>query len=399
MSSARVLGARTSARSRRGALLVLAALMIVVMLGMVAFALDLGIVMTARTEAQRAADSAALAAAWELALDSQLQGNHTALHDSMRRRANEFANYHTVGNQEPNPQINSENHVDGDIIIGRLNNPSNLSEPMVFNSILGDNAITVRVRMLGARDTSIPLYFGRVFGIGSTDVTAEATAMFNDNVIGFRTNAVHPTSGLLPFALHVDTWQDLMDGLTTADDWAYDSQTGEVTRGSDGIAEVRLYPGGDSQGDRGGPGHIAPGNFGTVDIGNPNNSARDLLRQIQSGPNQADFSHHGGELILDAGSQTLTLNGDTGVTASMFSAMEKIVGDGRTIMLYNQVTGSGNTAMFTVVGFGGVRVLDYQLTGKNKYILMQPSIVIDPTAVSGNYGQSYFVGQPVRLVR
>ncbi|NIP86786.1 MAG: hypothetical protein GTO03_14980 [Planctomycetales bacterium] len=111
------------------------------------------------------------------------------------------------------------------------------------------------------------------------------------------------------------------------------------------------------------------------------------------------MSHHGGQLTLDAGSQTMTLNGDSGVSAGIQSALNQIVGDGRTIMLYNQVTGRGNNAMFTVVGFAGVRVMDVQFRGQQKSLLIQPAVVTDPTAVSGNYGESYFVGQPVRLVR
>ena len=237
--------------------------------------------------------------------------------------------------------------------------------------------------------------------------------------MGFRTNSENPNSGLLPFVLHVDVWQNLMDGLTGSDNWSYDPVTGNVTSGPDGIAEVSMFPGGGGSGSSGGSGgngggkgkgkgngsggnganQVAPGNFGTVDIGNPNNAAPDLWRQIEFGPNQSDFSYHGGEVSLDAGSQTMTMNGDTGVTASMASSLGQIVGDGRSIMLYSQVTGTGNTAMFTVVGFAGIRVMDYSLSGGDKQILIQPSVVADPTAVSGNYGQSYFIGQPVRLVR
>ena len=49
--------------SRKGAILVLSALLMVFILGMVAFAVDIGYILCARTEAQRAADSGALAGA------------------------------------------------------------------------------------------------------------------------------------------------------------------------------------------------------------------------------------------------------------------------------------------------------------------------------------------------
>ncbi len=231
---------RHGAPPRRGAILVLSAFMMIVMLAMVAFALDVGIVINARVEAQRAADAAALAAAWEFVSDSQVLGQRTSVQDKMRRKAYEFANYHTVRHMTPDPQLNLNNDVDGDIVIGRLNNPSDLSELMVFNSILGDNAITVRVRMLSERNRSIPLSFARALGISTADVTAEATAIFDDNIVGFRTNTKHPHSGVLPFVLHVDTWHDFLDGLMTKDDWAFDPQTGRVQPGSDGIAEIEF---------------------------------------------------------------------------------------------------------------------------------------------------------------
>ena len=48
---------------RRGAIAVLAAIMCVILLGMIAFAVDIGYLAEARTQLQAAADSAALAAA------------------------------------------------------------------------------------------------------------------------------------------------------------------------------------------------------------------------------------------------------------------------------------------------------------------------------------------------
>src|SRR5262245_17794417 len=53
--------------TRRGAVVVLSALLLVVMLGIVAFAVDIGYMLVVRTQLQAAAESAALAAAANLA--------------------------------------------------------------------------------------------------------------------------------------------------------------------------------------------------------------------------------------------------------------------------------------------------------------------------------------------
>ena len=62
----------TRATARRGAILPYLALTIVALLGFMALAIDLGMIMVAKTQAQNAADAAAFAGA--RALQQELQG-------------------------------------------------------------------------------------------------------------------------------------------------------------------------------------------------------------------------------------------------------------------------------------------------------------------------------------
>src|SRR5262249_11569458 len=62
---------------RRGAVLPLVALFIVILLGMVALAIDLGMVMLARTQCQNAADAAAMAGARALNGNTSTNNNYT----------------------------------------------------------------------------------------------------------------------------------------------------------------------------------------------------------------------------------------------------------------------------------------------------------------------------------
>ena len=59
---------RRGRRSRRAVTLILAALMMVFMLAMIAFALDIGYIVLVRTQLQVSADSAAMAAAASMGL-------------------------------------------------------------------------------------------------------------------------------------------------------------------------------------------------------------------------------------------------------------------------------------------------------------------------------------------
>ena len=69
---------------------------------------------------------------------------------------------------------------------------------------------------------------------------------------------------------------------------------------------------------------MPPGNFGTVDIGNPNNNTADISRQIREGVNASDLAYHGGRLELgDAG--TLELNGETGFNSAIKDDLATVI--------------------------------------------------------------------------
>ena len=138
-----------------------------------------------------------------------------------------------------------------------------------------------------------------------------------------------------------------------------------------------------------------------VDIGNPNNSTSDLARQIRNGISKEDLAWFGGTLKLGADG-TLLLNGDTGLSASIKDDLTSIIGQPRAIPLFNRVAGNGNNAMYTVVGFAGIRIVHVKLTGSqnSKQVIIQPAYVVDDAAISTTgTGPSYFVYQPVRLSR
>jgi len=382
---------------RRGVIVVLTAVFLAVLLGFVAFAIDVGVLCLARGEAQNSADAAALAAAMELLDDDQLSGvpDMTDEIASARLNAVEYAARNAVRHAAPVVDANESNDPNGDVVIGYLANPSDQSETMSFADPNQFNAVQVRVRRTAEQNGPVGLFFARIWGIDSADVTAQATAAVLDGVVGFRVPHPSTAAQLLPLALHVDVWNQLLDGTqTTGDQYRYEPETVEVRSGSDGIAELNLYPGA-------GPTQLPAGNLGTVDIGSPGNSTADLSRQILEGVSADDLAYHGGELRLgDDG--TLTLNGDTGLSASIGSDLEAIIGVPRIIPLFDGVPGVGNTAMFHIVGFAGIRIMDVRLTGAmdSKYVIIQPAFVVDDTVItSDDETRSYFIYSGATLVR
>ncbi len=162
---------RNRVRDEQGATLVLTVLGIVVFLGMVALAVDLGMLLGAKTESQRVADAAALAGAGSLitAPDDEARARQWAL------------NYA------------AENTVLGTIADVR---------PEDVDVLLNEHKVRVRVYNVASRSSAIKLVFGRVLGWQSRDVSTVAAA-----------EAVSAGSGVCPLPIALpDRWLDNPNG-------------------------------------------------------------------------------------------------------------------------------------------------------------------------------------------
>lgn len=378
---------RLSGNARRGAVAVYLAICSVVVIGFAALAIDVGMLYVAQAEMQRCADAAAMAAAWELLDEDRLLGGSYAdyLEELARERAAEVAAQNPVHRSPPDV------HEDEDVEVGYLGDLS-YGGSLILTDEAPANAVRVYVRRDSTHGGSIALFFGRFFGVESRDLQAEAVAAFADDIAGYEVTDTTGNAQLLPFSMQIDTWNALLDGSgATEDNYSYDPETGEVYPGADGIPELNFYPGG-------GDGQLPPGNFGTVDIGPDDNSAADVRRQILYGISAEDLSYFGGQLVFGEDG-TFELNGDTGLSAGFKDALEAIKGQPRSIPLFSEVSGPGNNAMYTIVQFGGIQIMNVRLTGpmSQKEVIVQPAIVIDDAALAGS-GSSDYVYTPVRLV-
>lgn len=365
------------ARRRRGAIAVLAAVLMVAFIAIVAFAVDIGYLLHIKTELQRTADASALASCWEYLQAQPLATTVTQTLAGVREKASQYALTNTVGNASPTVDLNTANVTTGDLVLGYIANPSSPSATMNYSDPATFNAVQVRVQSSAERNGASPLFFARIFGFSSLDLQASATAAMNRNIQGFRTPTDGTNLGILPFALDETTWNSLLAGQTP-DNYSWDNSAKTVQAGSDGVREVNLYPQGTG----------SPGNRGTVDIGSNNNSTADIARQIVNGVSSSDLAYHGGELKFnDQG--ILFLNGDTGISAGVKDELTSIIGKPRMIPIFRSVAGPGNNAQYTIVKFVGVRILAVKLTGSasSKYVMLQPANAVAkgliPVAISG----------------
>jgi hypothetical protein len=327
-----------------------------------------------------------MAGAWALIDEGALQGNADpdTTAENARAYVAEFATYNLVTTQ--NPEVDHQ-----DVLVGYLSNPLDPASQLLLDTSHPPNAVQVRVRKAAGLNGEVSLFFARVLGMDSASVQAVATAALLTNIRGFRIPSSGENLGILPFALDEETWIALKEDHVGTDDWDWNTQTGQLRPGMDGILEVNLFPQGTG----------SPGNRGTVDIGPSNNSTADLARQITDGITAEDLEYIGGKLELNEDG-FLYLNGDTGISAGMKDELASIIGQPRTILLFREVIGNGNNATYTIVGFAGIRITDVKLTGSmsSKHVTVQPANNLMNGAIPATGDQrSHFVYSPVWLVR
>lgn len=378
-------------RARRGVVSILAAILAIVMVGMVAFSVDVGYLLSVREELQRTADATALAAVWDYGKRLTDGQNITQSELGARDNAELYARSNGVGSVEPQLGKNVENSADGDMVFGFIQdfyNPTMTTGTATESNPY--NAVRVLVRKDETLNGQAQMFFGRVFGLTGAGLHAEATAALVRNVKGFSIPANGENIDILPFALDLETWESWMAGNGT-DNWAWDEAAKRVCPGSDTELEVNLYPQGTG----------SPGNRGTVDIGSCNNSTSDIVRQILYGVNEDDLAYHGGELVFDEHGE-LDLNGDTGISAGVKDELDFIKGQPRCIPIFREVNGPGNNAIYTIVKWQGIRIVDVKLTGpmSQKRVIVQAAPIVCPGVVpSTTSGTSSYVYSPVVLVK
>lgn len=320
----------------RGAIAVLAAIMLTVLLGAIAFAVDYGYLVKVRTDLQRAADAAALAATQDL-----IRLADTTQDLSQTRATTQEYARSNLG--DAGFQI-----ADADIEIGRFDPDTVYSSVNLLNNGTLDT-VRVTLRRDGVSNPLIPLMFARVLGHQQASVSASATAALQ------KAEHLFPGADILPFATPVELW----DGLDVGDTWnAY------------GDGKLKDAYGGD-----------IPGNWGTLDIGQSNNSTSVLNDQILNGLRQSDldalYAHDriAQPTHLDSSAPTW-MNADTGLSSGLKNSVEQIHGSTRLIPIYSELGGSpqGNNLEFRIVRWGVVTVVDSEWKGeKNTRVVLRKS--------------------------
>jgi Flp pilus assembly protein TadG len=159
---------------KRGSALTLSAISLVVLLAMAGLAIDLAMLYVARSEAQRAADAAAMTGAQELGPSGADYPNvsQAVAEAYAAKQAAAIGNQNLVAGVSPGLDPTKYSACgSGDTV------PAGQDICFDFSNAT-DPRVSVVVQRTAARGNAVPLFFMRIFGISTADVSASAIAEY-----------------------------------------------------------------------------------------------------------------------------------------------------------------------------------------------------------------------------
>lgn len=381
----------TSPPARRGAVIVLLALLLVGVFACTALCIDFGWAAVTKSELQNAADSAAAAGASQLqakygSYQSATPSGKTAITLAAKSTATtystRYAGYNSAGGVA-NLALPA-----GDIQFGF----TDASGTFQANQAAYPNTVQVTTRRDSTANAPLSLFFAPVLGRKTLDITATSSATIYTGLIsGFNPNGGGEDIGggnrgwgddyasastfrctLLPLAFDVNHWNQFISNGTSPD--------GSVSLGDTGSPQIKVYPSPKN----------SPGNFGLLCIGPWTNAQPEFSDWILNGPTASDL-----QTLINAGSFPVSMTtpkpwkGSPGLKSSLLPDFIAIKNQPRLLPLfkpaasspYQAASGSGSNTTYSIVGFVGVRVSQAVGHGTNMTICVEPCDVIDATAI------------------
>lgn len=353
---------------RKAVVVVQAAVCMTVLMGFAAITVDVGMLYRSRAELQAAADSAALAAASSLTEDDMLAlrlggSGASSVISQMVARAQEYSLL--------NETLGSPTTADSSAVSTGWIDVTSATSPIDTSvATANSNAIHVYLEKSGTSNGAVEFFFAPILGMSSAETSASAVAALDDRFMGFDTS--NGSGYLMPLTISQAVYDAEMAAGSDGYDW--DESTGTIGTSSDGIPELNLYP------------YVnAPGNFGLLNIGTPNQSTPGLAAQIENGVDPGDLQTEVGttELLFtqdDGTSVTYDITGNPGMKVALEPAFETREGDVIAFLIHDLVSGTGANATYQITDIKFGRLMDVKLQGG----VSSRGIWIQPAAFSGD---------------
>ncbi len=306
---------------RKGQVLVIASLALVIFSVALAFAIDAGHLVLAAARLQNVSDASTLGAAQVL-----LQEHTAGTEEEDARAAAEAEALRLRDANWPEAGLEVEFGVldaNGDFVAADTSTP----------------ATAVRCRSFRNPDAPggpLNLAFAHLLGVDSASPAARSTSQVASSIYGVL-------SGLRPFAIPQDAL---------------------VPPGQ----QMNFYPAGG-----GGPGHgqamVAPGCWGLLNLDGGACGTPELRDWIRNGYDEP--------VIIDPAAGHRWFDGTPGFRAALQQAVNDIIGETSYMVIYDQVTGQGSNGQFRCVGFLRATVTSCQMTGGNPHMTCRVEEVED----------------------
>ncbi len=343
----------------RGVILVQFTLLLVVLLGLTALAIDTGMIATARVQLKTVADAAALAGARQLASQRRISttiANLTIEVNEATAQAIAVGNANSVLGKKA--QLTSS-----DIVVGYkdVSSPSPDDPPDTSGSSTRYNSVQVTA------NATVAALFSRVFGSNGSNLSVTSTATVGVvETSGFKSiNNRRPK--ILPIVMDEVAYNLMISGMG-GDSYSFNPSSTAVTAGADGVKESVTYP------VKAG----LSGNWGTINFGVSNNSTSTLGDQIRNGMTTAQLFKEYSDGVVTA---PHSFSANPGISAGIKSDLTSMIGKSTAVPIYDASGGNGDNAYYHVVKFATVRIVAVNLAGSNKYVVVQPAISDDATAI------------------
>lgn len=364
---------RLEVRSRRGVIVPLTAILLIVLFGLVAFAVDIGWVAVAQSDLQNAADSSALAGIDPL-MDGCVQYNLpnqtaqkqtsilTSAQSSACAKAKQYAQSNSAGG------VSALTLLDADIEFGFLDAANKYTPCPTYKGY--PNTIRVTLRRDKQANGALGLFFGPVLGVRTTDLIVTASATIYTGTLDSLSIS---KANMLPLAYDSSHWNNF---LKTGKD-----PDGNITTDASGAAQLSVFASSKYK-----------GNFGYLSLSNSNVGASTEKSWITDGVPSGDvkaliadglipLSKHDDKKWDWQGStgfkSTLvqTINAETGNSFVLptFKAFDSSSGN------YQAGSGKGSNYFYNVVEFVGVKVTSP--ANEKKDILVQPAAIVEPDSM------------------
>lgn len=375
-------------RSRRGSLVMVVAVALLVIGCCLALVFDRLWLDTAQVELQAAAEASALAGAGQLATDERLNPKSIDLISPAREAArNVAAKNFAIGS--------SVTLQDQDILVGTIQMDPHNGHAEFVEETERPTTVVVKAARTKGRGNPIALFFRDLTGRATGDAQAIAEASVDNRIIGVQPNAGSPVPALPMAILHThrdprrhDTWQRQIEMRFGLDRYGVDPTTNEITAGPDGIPEILLHTAAlaDSQDDS------EKVNLLTIDVGSALQESR-VAKQLQTGWTVDDLKKFGEEFRIDQGPQTLDV--DAAMLGAIPHELDKLIGQTRIAALYIDHKSTSRTiGHASVVNLVAIRILAVEDAGNQRLqITAQPAVIATRTALLDHQDAAWLGGE------